>query len=576
MARMIPPVVDESIKSQAEKTVFKWLEAMDWRSAVVLHSLGISDHITNIFGEVDFVVISTGGILCIEVKGGEVFRENGRWHFKNRYGVENTKNTGPFMQAQGNMQSLRLYLKRRLKADDPIAQCQYACCVITPDCRIASEGSDIIPEILFDCNGKEEELGRFFDQCFSYWRNRLNEKHGFCGEDLSSADVNRAAELLRGDFHFVPSLTTVISRINGQLNMLTDEQYMLLEGLEENERLLVAGAAGTGKTLMAVEQCRRASAAGKRVLYICYNHLIASVVKEIRDHEEGTWEVSTLHALMQATIGDNTHIKHTSDYYSTTLPAKFLQSAEKGKVKADYDVIVIDEGQDLMTNRYISCASCLLKNGIENGRWSIFYDPQQDIFHRFSDPDSVFRRLADVSVSFRLTINCRNTRQIAFANQAISNFRQGRIMKAEGIPPGYVVYKDLKDETEKLFYRLRALRTQGLSVRNIVILSPYGNDNPRSCLYGMIPPSDLKGIRFNQSSRRADEDMYAAYTIQSFKGLEADVVIMVDTDRFNDNSRRLLNYVAVSRARSLLYVFYPETAEKERQDMLLKGMLMRR
>ena len=229
-----------------------------------------------------------------------------------------------------------------------------------------------------------------------------------------------------------------------------------------------------------------------------------------------------------------------------------------------------------MTNRYISCASCLLKNGIENGRWSIFYDPQQDIFHRFSDPDSVFRRLADVSVSFRLTINCRNTRQIAFANQAISNFRQGRIMKAEGIPPGYVVYKDLKDETEKLFYRLRALRTQGLSVRNIVILSPYGNDNPRSCLYGMIPPSDLKGIRFNQSSRRADEDMYAAYTIQSFKGLEADVVIMVDTDRFNDNSRRLLNYVAVSRARSLLYVFYPETAEKERQDMLLKGMLMRR
>lgn len=76
---------------------------MDWRSAVVLHSLGLSEHVTNVSGEVDFVVISTEGILCIEVKGGEVFRENWHWHFRNRYGDENTKNTGPFMQAQGNM-----------------------------------------------------------------------------------------------------------------------------------------------------------------------------------------------------------------------------------------------------------------------------------------------------------------------------------------------------------------------------------------------------------------------------------------------------------------------------------------
>lgn len=294
--------------------------------------------------------------------------------------------------------------------------------MITPDCRISAEGPEIIQKILFDCDGNEEELGVFFERCFSYWRDRLREKHGFSGEGLSPADVNRAAELLRGDFHFVPSLATVISRINSQLNMLTDEQYTLLEGLDENERLLVSGAAGTGKTLMAVEQCRRESAAGKRVLYLCYNRLIASAVREIRDYEQGMWKVSIIHALMQSLTEDNTHIRHTSYYYSTTLPAKFLQAAEVGKIKAEYDVLVIDEGQDLMSDWYIRCAVFLLKNDIVNGRWSIFYDPQQDIFHRFSEPDSICLRLADVSVSFRLTINCRNTRQIAFANQVISNF----------------------------------------------------------------------------------------------------------------------------------------------------------
>ena len=47
-----------------------------------------------------------------------------------------------------------------------------------------------------------------------------------------------------------------------------------------NKRMLIYGPAGTGKTLLAMEQCRRLRAEGKKVLYVCYNRLIANSVRE--------------------------------------------------------------------------------------------------------------------------------------------------------------------------------------------------------------------------------------------------------------------------------------------------------
>ena len=71
MAKMIPPMIDPDVKSSAERTIYKWFEELEWKNCVVLHSLGIAHHEKNIFGEIDFVIISTEGILCIEVKGGD-------------------------------------------------------------------------------------------------------------------------------------------------------------------------------------------------------------------------------------------------------------------------------------------------------------------------------------------------------------------------------------------------------------------------------------------------------------------------------------------------------------------------
>lgn len=56
-----------------------------------------------------------------------------------------------------------------------------------------------------------------------------------------------------------------------------------------------------------------------------------------------------------------------------------------------------------------------------------------------------------------------------------------------------------------------------------------------------------------------------------YKGLEANVVFLVDIDGFGDDQSRFLNYVAMSRAKLLLYVFYSADSREDYLDTLDKG-----
>ena len=70
---------------------------------------------------------------------------------------------------------------------------------------------------------------------------------------------------------------------------------------------------------------------------------------------------------------------------------------------------------------------------------------------------------------------------------------------------------------------------------------------------------------------KARQDELRFSTISAFKGLEARVVILADVDNLTEASRKLLNYVAISRAETLLYVFYSNAVEDDRQSLMVKG-----
>lgn len=155
----------------------------------------------------------------------------------------------------------------------------------------------------------------------------------------------------------------------------------MLESLFDNPRTIVSGVAGAGKTLIAMEQARRAYWEGKSVLYLCFNHNIAQYVQYQFEKDNVCIEAVTLHAFMMRACGIDWSPDLNRDFYETELPVAFM-AAEDVPV---YDLVIIDEGQDLLTDTYLECIDRIVQDGLGDGTWAIYYDPNQNIFNSYVD-----------------------------------------------------------------------------------------------------------------------------------------------------------------------------------------------
>ena len=61
-------------------------------------------------------------------------------------------------------------------------------------------------------------------------------------------------------------------------------------------------------------------------------------------------------------------------------------------------------------------------------------------------------------------------------------------------------------------------------------------------------------------------------TIHAFKGLESPYVILVDIEDIESNEPRSLLYIGMSRARSLLILLFPKSAEKQVQNCIREAL----
>lgn len=565
MVEMIPNnLISDEVKSEAEKDLFyQFRDEKTDENFVVLHSFALPEHQKKKFGEVDFVIISRKGIVCVEVKGGIVSRRNGKWLFTNRYGHANEKNEGPFLQAQGNMSSLQKCLKKRLDDNDPIVNCTYACCVVMPSCVFEDDSPEVIQDICFD-QKSEISLRNIVDASVEYWN--LRNRYGFVRDELSDDDIKRAAGILRGDFCCTTILKNDLDRIGKKIATLTEEQFDVLDQISDNARVLISGPAGSGKTILAMDLAERSFYEGKDVLYLCYNKSIAQYVRDCFAEKKIDVKVKTFHAYLEDCCGKEEISDDYNRYFNQILPEKFLNQ----KNCFEYDLLIVDEGQDLLIPTNLKCLEKVVKHGMENGNWAIFYDVNQNIFNANASFEACFSELSRNAMKFKLTKNCRNTREIIDTNINVSNVTtQGTPLVDGGLESVNLKYSSLQDEFNQVVEILHELRGKSVPACDIVLLSKYSLDNPQNCLYGKnldLMPWPLKTTPPLWKSRK-DEIRFS--TIHSFKGLDAKVVILMDVDDFQSPQARQLNYVGISRAEALLYVLYDESKNAEREQMLI-------
>jgi DNA helicase IV len=209
----------------------------------------------------------------------------------------------------------------------------------------------------------------------------------------------------------------------------------------------------------------------------------------------------------------------------------------------------------------------MLTNGIDRGRWSFYGDFElQKLYCKSDEIENGLQEL-DLKTSFirfKLTMNCRNTRQIGQeVNFLTESKNQLRFLNdIDGPPVDYLIYKSSDEHLEKLQLLLENLiKVKKIEKSKITILSP------RKYEKSIVSCIDNKKCKIRQYSI-GDHKEISFSTVHSFKGLENSVIIICDLETINNKE---LLYTGLSRAKTKLYIFESKTADKERKSVIRRS-----
>ena len=162
-----------------------------------------------------------------------------------------------------------------------------------------------------------------------------------------------------------------------------------------------------------------------------------------------------------------------------------------------FDVLVMDEAQDLCQSPYLEISDLALAGGLRRGRWAMFGDfTNQAIYlSRAADPERNLLQYCEHPARRNLYVNCRNTPPIArdTARVAGSAIPETRLREMPGPRPQYQYWQDAAELSDLLDEEVHRLLAEDVHIDEIVVLSAGRLDNTglnRNRTYGSYPLAD--------------------------------------------------------------------------------------
>lgn len=489
---------------------------------LALHSLNLTKHKTKRFGEADFVIVCEFGLFVFEVKGGRISIDEGIWYTKDRYDKV-IKIQDPFRQAEGALYAIRTEIYESNLFDNLNIPIGYG--VIFPSVGFSQKSSEWDLHTVCDDRGFrsfEMWLKRFF----KYWHFKPGNQ-----KKLTAHEIKSLSNYLRPNFELAESLQAKVSKLEDNAVKLTEEQYKYLDIVVANSQVLCSGGAGTGKTFLAAELARRLGNVDKSVLFLCKSNWLRRYL-ESKTHNENI-VVSTI---------DSVKVDQRRAGISV------------------YDVLIVDEAQDLFNLDDVDTMDGAIRGGLELGEWYIFHDINNQ-YGLFNESDLEVLEMLETykPAKFPLTLNCRNSVQILDKVQSIIHCDMGTIGTGSG-PAVSEFFKNKHDDSEHLEGEIDRLLKSGISPSAITILSPFSYENST---ISKLPQKLIRKINklddFSVRSLPVQELSFAE--IKNFKGLENEVVIVIDLihpSQLTENQDRVKHYVGMTRARAQLCLIWQD------------------
>ena len=575
MARMIPPVIDPHTPSPGERYLFERLArdplTSDW---IILHSLDVASHVRQVVGEIDFVLVIPGrGVLCLEVKGCNRLRRTGGAWF---YGNDTTPDyRGPFKQAAEGMHSLRKRLAEKTRLPRDVV---FWCAVVVPFLEEVEhfDTDEWAPwELITRQATKSPSLVPIFEGVLTQARKRLLATPSTArmfssgSQSPSREECLDIVSALRPDFELAETPDSLRTRRTDEIRRYTEEQFEALDLVDVNERVLFEGPAGTGKTVLAVETARRAALQGKRVLLICFNSLLAKELVGTTSTFSGDIQAQTIHSFMARIAGrDILQRADEERFWDDVLPDAALSILLEDPTHWLFDVLVIDEAQDLAKTAYLDVLDLCLKGGLSTGRWVAFGDFEAQSIYE-GDGEAAFLTRSVSVVRLPLRVNCRNVPRVAEFAVLLGGLNPGykRVLRPDsGDSPRLLYYDSRAEEIALLAKTISELQEEGFASGEIVLLSGCrGESSAGGDLARKQQDSELAPLASADSG-----DCIRFGSIHSFKGLESPVVILTDCDQAFAGSD--LFYVGVTRATDRLVVLLNQRDREKVLDALTKAV----
>lgn len=568
MAHMIPSEGGYFDPKSKEKEMFDALTQLSddyfvfhsYRLVSLIPDKGLNEN------EIDFLVFNPNyGCLFIECKNRILRRnDNGQWQFLDRSkGLDEWKDmTDPFDQAfsgQHNLfnKLLEMYPQYKKK----INQCKFIVAVWLPRYRKeeideATFGANVTKEIIMTREALlyPEETRK---QVLSLME-RMNKVHLICKYEeelviesgpgyqhaLSPAD---AMDLFKNVL--CPTFRTIVNVKKDYEDTyleLLEEQAVVLNFLAHQRTAAISGAAGTGKTLVAVQRAIKLNKEGERVLFLCYNrNLAVDLARNTKELKNVSfYTLDSLACKKCNTIWDKVSYYDLKDVLETEI----LEGT------FEYQHIIVDEGQDFgrRNPEDSDIRSAILEllsdygsgsYGHEGTSFFIFYDKNQLV-----NSKALPVYLQNVDSKLTLYRNCRNTKNIAKTAYELLSVAPTLHERAwVGDLTSFIFYSGKDEQIKRLDNVIDSLAKGASSERVIISCSD-------SLQYSALQEKIQTEPDGRNYSYRSNGKRTRLFTCSTFKGLEADDVIISD---ISDKSFEIGNYdfyVAASRAKKRLFV----------------------
>ncbi|CKH18532.1 ATP-binding domain-containing protein [Mycolicibacterium smegmatis] len=518
------------LANAAERRTWEALVDQAQPDDLVVPGQRVTDHLKD--HEVDFVVgLEGAGIVCLEVKGGEVWHDGDGWR-QTRGGRQCA--IEPVRQAREACYALRDFVEKDPRWTQGRLRWDHV--VVLPNTELPADFG--LPECprwkVIDRN----DLPNLVDLLREVLLKQELDRPLLTGDGVEQLRVALSG---RG----LPQRDVVARALANEdaADTLTEQQAVILNAARLLNRIEVRGGAGSGKTFLAMEQARRLAQDGQRVALVCYSHGLASYLERVT----ATWPrrqqpayVGEFHALgvqWGAPEGPDEALRteQTVQFWEHDLPSQMTELAAQLEPGHRFDAVVVDEAQDFADAWWDPLLGAL-RDPVESGLY-VFSDEGQRVFNRYGSPPVPL-------VPLILDHNVRNTRQIANAFQPLVDHPM-RFLGGDG-PQVTFVACDRDDALGVGDDQVDSLLDAGWRPEDIALLTT-----------GSRHPEQVERQRDGNTAYWDtfwDTDQVFYGHVLGFKGLERRCVVLVinEQNKFDRSRERL--YVGLSRARDQLVV----------------------